>query len=261
MDKSLRLENKAIDAAIQSNWKEAVELNEQIIKADKKNVDAYLRIGFALLQSGKIQIAKKYYKKALILQPGSYVITENLERIKILEAKKIKQIKNVNLNPYLFLDQPGRTKTVTLVNCGQKAVLAKLAIGQEIDLFVKKRKVEVRTLDKEYIGSLPDDISKRLKIFIKAGSEFKCFVKEASLKQTVVFLKEEKKGKRVAKYASFPVNIQSNLQNISVKDDYEGKDEDEELSNNDLEKLAESLGEEKVDLGYDPEDKDEERED
>src|SRR3972149_8412960 len=199
MDRNNSLEKQAIDAAMSSNWEQAIKLNMEIVKKDHKNVDAYLRLGFANMQAGKIQTAKKYYKKALGLQPGNYSIIENLERIKILETKKINKVKNVSLNPYIFLDIPGKTKTVTLVNCGQKAVLARLAIGQELSMLVKKRRVEVRTMEEEYIGCLPDDLSKRLTILIKAGSFFTCYVKETSLKQTMVFLKEEKKGRRVAK--------------------------------------------------------------
>ncbi|KKP86870.1 MAG: hypothetical protein UR89_C0012G0007 [Candidatus Roizmanbacteria bacterium GW2011_GWA2_35_8] len=261
MDRNLNKETSAIDAAINADWNKAIILNKEIIKEDKKNVDAHLRLGFAYLQDGKIQLAKTYYKKVLKLQPGNYIVSENLERIRIFESKKIKQVKYINLDPYLFLDIPGKTKTVTLVNCGQKAILAKLAIGQSLFLTVKKRRVEVRTQDEEYIGCLPDDISKRLTIFVKAGSIFSCFVKEAALKQTIIFLREEKKGKKVSKYASFPINIGANLHNLASGDEVEAREEEfEDLTDNDLEKLAETLNEEKEYLPYQSEDKEDEPE-
>ena len=261
MDKIAPLEKQAIDAAIASNWEKAVKLNQEILKADKKNIDAILRLGFANIQAGKIRTAKKHYKKALAIQPGNLSIQESLERIKILESKRVNRLKNVNLTPYLFLDSPGKTKTVTLVNCGQKAVLARLTIGQELTLMVKKRRVEVRTVDEDYVGCLPDDISKRLTIFIKAGSIFLAYVKESNLKHTVVFLKEEKKGKKVTKYVSFPVNLQSNMQNLtSGKDEAGEAGEEEIITDSDLEQLAESLSEEKDYLGFETEDKEEEPE-
>lgn len=260
MDKASQLEKQAIEAAISADWEKAIKYNHEIIKQDKKNADAHLRLGFAFMQDGNINDARKYYKKALALLPGNRTAQDNLEKIKILETKKIHKSKDVNLNPYLFLDIPGKTKTVTLVNCGQKSVLARLAIGQKLSMIVKKRRVEVRTMDDDYIGCLPDDISKRLTIFIKAGSVFSAYTKETSLKHASVFLKEEKKGRRVAKYMSFPVNIQSNLQSMSGKDDGDSNEEDAELSEVDLEQLAESIVEEKEYLGYEPEEKDEEPE-
>lgn len=259
MDKTQQIEKEAIDAAITSNWDKAISLNEKIIRADKKNIDAYLRLGFAYLQKSQLKKAKAIYRKAQKYQPGNFLITENLEKIKVLESKKISRISPTDLNPDIFVDVPGKTKTVFLVNVGQKAVLAKLSIGQEVYLILKKRKIEVRSKDKEYIGALPDDISRRLTIFIKAGSLFKAFIKEATLKTTSIFLKEEKKGKKVVKYASFPVNFQAGLNNINLEEDV--KDEDlEEISDNDLEKLAETLIEEKEYLGYETEEKEEETE-
>ncbi len=261
MDKTSQLERQAIEAAISSDWANAIKFNEQILKTDKKNPDTYLRLAFAYLQDGKINDARKYYKKALVILPGNRTALDNLEKIKILESKKIHRANDVNLNPYLFLDIPGKTKTVTLVNCGQKSILARLAIGQKLSIIVKKRRIEVRTIEQEYIGCLPDDISKRLTIFIKAGSQFDTYVKETSLKHAMIFLKEVKKGKRVAKYISFPVNIQSNLQSMSSgKEDGDSHEDDQEITDMDLEQLAESLVEEKEYLGYDPEDKEEEPE-
>lgn len=261
MDTIQNLEQEAINAAIKSNWDGAISENEKIIKKDKKNVDAFLRLGFAYLQKGKIAKAKESYRKAKKLQPGNHLIEENLERIKILESKKVKQLSPTSLDPYAFLYVPGKTKTVVLVNCGQKITLAGLTVGQEIFLIPKKRRIEIRTKNKDYIGCLPDDISKRLTIFIKAGSVFSSYIKEANLKAVTVFLKEEKRGKRVSRYASFPINNKVNMVNINMEE-IEGKEEEvEEISDNDLEKLAESLAnEDKEYLPYGTDDREESEE-
>jgi len=260
MEEIISLEKQAIDAAINLDWKQAVDLNKKIIKLDKKNLDGYLRLGFAYLQQTRLKLAKKYYRQALKLQPNNYLIKENLERIKVLETKKITQIKAASFNPFLFIDVPGKTMFVSLVNCGQKTALARLMVGQEVDFLVKKRRVEVRTKEKEYLGCLPDDLSKRLTVFIKAGSRYSCHIKEATLKHTVVFLQELTKGRRVKKYISFPTNIQANLSHLSSKEEETTDEEKEELSELDLEKLAESLSEEKIYLPYGTDESDEESE-
>jgi tetratricopeptide (TPR) repeat protein len=264
MNDTVQLEQQAINAAIRTNWKEAIELNKQILKRDKKNIDACIRLAFASLQANKINEAKKYYKIGLKFQPGNRAIIENLERIKVLQSKKSKVARDadINLDPNLFLETPGKTRSVVLVNPGQKNILAQLTIGQKVMLVPKKRKVEIRTQKKEYIGSLPDDISKRLTIFIKAGSEFTAYIKESNLSRVVVFIREEKKGKKVMKYTSFPTNMQSKLTEIS-KDDESGTNEEEteDISEMDLEKLAEILAtEEKEYLPYDREEREEEQE-
>ncbi|MCS6956680.1 MAG: tetratricopeptide repeat protein [Patescibacteria group bacterium] len=255
MENLQELEQQAINAAINNQWDEAIKLNEKIIKKNKKNLDAYLRLGFAYFQKGILNKAKKFYLKAKKIQPENYIIEKNLEKIKVLEAKKNKPYSSSTLSPYAFLDIPGKTKSVSLVNCGQKSVLAGLSIGQEVFMNLKKRKIEIRTQKKEYIGCLPDDISKRLTILIKAGSVFKCYIKEAGLKEVIIFIKEQKRGKKVNRYAPFPIS-NNFTGNINLSDDNQ-ESESEEISDIDLEKLAESLEKEEY-LSYETDEENEE---
>lgn len=261
MENVEQLEQQAIDAAVNNDWKEAININKNIIKIDKVNIDALLRLAFANFQMNKIEEAKKYYKKSLKFQPGNRVAFENLERIKIITAKMSKKHKpSLTLDPNLFLEVPGKTKSVSLVNLGQKNIIAQLSISQEVYLVPKKRRIEIRNKNKDYIGSLPDDISKRLTIFIKAGSEFTAYIKEVLLNKIVVFIREEKKGKKVQKYFSFPSNIQSNLNQMSKEEEIR-ENEEEDITEADLDRLAEVLAsEEKEYLPYDSEEREEEEE-
>lgn len=244
MDDIEILEQQAIDSAINLQWDEAIGLNKQILKADKENVDACLRLGFAYLQLKDIQEAQKYYNKSLKLRPKNQVALENLERLAIMEMKdhpshKKNKLKNA-INPSMFLEVPGKTKTVSLVNLGQKKHLAAVSVGQEVELKQKKRKIEIRTMAADYLGSLPDDLSKRLIFFLKGKSKYKANVQEASLTRLVLFIQEESKGKKVSQYTSFPANIQTNLDKMENSED--GSDaEDGETDVDELETLAEKI--------------------
>ena len=261
MENIEQLENLSIDAAVKLNWQLAIDINEQILKQDKKNLSAYLRLGFALSQMHKFEDAITNYKKALKLQPSNNIAIENLERLTVLQFRTTKKSKKTsgNLDPNLFLESTGKTKSVALVNVGQKNILAQLTVGQEVELKIKKRKVEIRTLEHEYIGSLPDDLSRRLLIFLKAKSKYKVFIKEASLSKVIVFIKEEAKGKKVQHYLSFPQNIQAKMGEMNGEK--ESEDEVEVEGEVDIEKLAETLStEEKEYLPYHPEPNEEETE-
>jgi tetratricopeptide (TPR) repeat protein len=254
------LEQQAVDTALKSLWREAIEINKKLLTLDKKNIPATLRLGFAYLQTSKFKEAKKYYQKALKLQSGNSVAKENLERIKILQTKSPKRSKKspLHLDPNLFLEIPGKTKSIILVNLGQKNILAQFTVGQQVYLKLKKRKVEIRTKLNDYAGSLPDDISKRLLLFLKAGSEYSVFIKEANLNRVIVFVREEKKGRKVSHYLSFPQNSQANIAQITQE---KGDEEVEEPNENELEKLAEALtNEEKDYLPYGHESEEEEAE-
>jgi len=257
------LEKQAIDSAMNGQWDQAIGFNENIVKIDKKNIEAYLRLGFAFLQVNKIKKAKQYYSQALKIQPNNNFVKKNLERIKILESKKLTYSNSPPVDPLLFVDIPGKTKTVTLVNCGPKSVLAKLTVGQKVFLINKKRRVEIRTKNKEYAGCLPDDLSKRLAIFIKNGGVFAVYIKETTLKHTIVLIKEEKKGPKMTRFIAFPANSNINISRLESSSGEEINEEDtEEISLIDLEKLAENLNsEEKEYLPFEQEEKNDESED
>jgi hypothetical protein len=260
MDEQYILEQKAIDSAISLQWDNAIQLNEKIISLDKKNIEAYLRLGYAYLQKLNLKKAQKNYKKALRIQPSNHMARMNLERISILQKKTGSKNKNnvlVSLNPNLFLENPGKTKSVFLINLGQKNILVHLMIGQEVIIKPKRRKIEIRTKNGDYIGSLPDDLSKRLLIFIKACSTYSVHIKDIGTNKVVIFIKEEKKGKKVTKYMSFPNNTNAQLNQVIHEDDSKEGDE-HEISEHDIDHLAESLTSEDKDyLPFQTEDQEE----
>lgn len=226
------LEQQAIDAAINAEWEKAIESNTHILKQDAENIDAHLRLGYAYLQTNNLKEAEKQYKKALKIQPKNNIAIEHLEKIEILDSKKkVKTGSKVKYDPNLFLEVPGRTKTIQLVNLGKKEDLAGRSVGEEVMLKEKKRRLEVRTLDNEYIGTLPDDISKRLLYFMKEHSEYKTYIKEIDLTEVIVFIREIEKGKKVRQYPSFPSNPHVMLTDINQLDeDGEGDEDDDEAT-------------------------------
>lgn len=252
------LEQQAIEAAIDNKWKKAIKINQEIISLDPQNIDGHLRLGFAYLQIDDFNNAQKHYQAVLKLQPGNHIAKENIRRLKVLQSQPVDIAKKrsgkkerVNLDPDLFLEITGKTKSVDLVNLGQKTLLANLNIGQKVFLRPRKRKIEVRTKDGQYIGSLPDDLSKRLILFMKAKSKYSAYIKETGINNVVVFIKEDKKGRKVANFISFPFDIQSNLSQIASKekpDQEQAEEEEEDAEKSELEKLAEDLSEEKLEL-------------
>ncbi|MEI6532223.1 MAG: tetratricopeptide repeat protein [Candidatus Roizmanbacteria bacterium] len=237
------LEQQAVDSAMNSNWEKAVELNLKLLEIDKKNIGGILRLGYAYLQTKQTKEAREYYNKALRIQPGNQVALDQLDRLAILEQRGVKNmtVEKSILNPDTFLETPGKTKTVALVNLGQKDHLVHLLGGQEVLLNFKKRRLEIRTRGGEYIGGLPDDLSKRLTFFLKAKSVYSVFIKEAIVNKVVVFIREESKGRKVAHYISFPSNIQTNLDKMGQEDIPEGAEEDTTEDEDEWEKLANEI--------------------
>jgi tetratricopeptide (TPR) repeat protein len=216
MDTIEKIEEKAVNAAIAGNWQEAIELNKSIILQEPNSVFAYLRLGFSAMNAQSFDLAQSAYKKVIELQPTNVIAIENIEKITILQKHTL-EVTAGNLDPNLFLEIAGKTKIIHLLNLAQKEILAKLHVGQPLQFEIKKHHIEIFTVDKEYIGSLPDDVSKRLMYLITSECVYAAYIKEAALNKITVFLKEMLKSKKMAGYLSFPLDMQSNLNKLQAK--------------------------------------------
>jgi tetratricopeptide (TPR) repeat protein len=66
---------KAIDA---KDWPRAIDLLTKVVARDDKNADAYNYLGYAERQRGNLDIAFKYYDRALNLDPKHIGVREYL---------------------------------------------------------------------------------------------------------------------------------------------------------------------------------------
>lgn len=232
-----QLEEDAVDAVLQSDWESALSINKQILSQDKSNLEALLRLGYAYVQLSQFDLAKKIYKKILRIQPHQRLALEYLEKIPLLETKKKKVSKTISYDPEIFLEMTGRTRTVRLINVGPKENLVDQNNGEEVVLKEKKRRLEVRSIQNDYLGVIPDDISKRLIYFMNEGSSYKAFIKDIDLIDVYVFIREIEKGPNVKHFPSFPADPHIMLSDIQSSEKSEEGDEtdDEEEDEIDIE--------------------------
>ena len=64
-----RLEREAVDLAMESRWEDAAKKNRAILDSFPTDVDAYNRLGRALMEMGAYAEAKEAYNKAVELDP------------------------------------------------------------------------------------------------------------------------------------------------------------------------------------------------
>lgn len=201
------LSNAAIQAALTHNWEEAIIKNEAILEENSGDVETMCRLAYAYLQTGKTDKAKQFYHKVLALDHYNIIAQKNLDKIGLIPKSKkgAKPALTVNsISPNLFIEEPGKTKSVALTHTAPGSVLAQLDIGDPVNLLPKKHTVEIRNNDNVYLGALPDDISFRLLKYIKAGNSYTACVKDATKNSVVIFIRELKRGKRFFYQPSFP---------------------------------------------------------
>jgi tetratricopeptide (TPR) repeat protein len=198
----------AIRAALSHDWEKAIALNQEILKENKHDINALCRLAYAYLQTGKHPEAKSLYNKILSLDRYNRIAQKNLDRIKSFPKNFKKVNKTVSqcltpLSPSLFIEEPGRTKAVSLINLAPSSILSHLNVGEEVVLCAKKHSIEVRNSKKNYLGALPDDIAFRLIRFLKAGNTYHVFIKGATKNSICIFIREIKRGKRLIHQPSF----------------------------------------------------------
>src|SRR3990167_7858363 len=135
------LYHKAIDAALDSRWEEAVKINRKIMKLDPQNVDALNRQAKAYMELGKSNLAKKYYSEVLKVDPYNPIALKNLKIMKSFKSNGQSASWRTDchgkLSPSLFLQEPGKTKMVNLLKVAEPQKLSSVYCGMQVEMVVK----------------------------------------------------------------------------------------------------------------------------
>lgn len=206
MDSSSNLAQQAIKAAIDGDWKQAINLNQRLLLGNPDDLDAHLRLAHALSQLGRIKEAQTSYERILKLDPHNLFASRGLTRL-----KKLKRVKAPQEEPHQltssFLEEPGKTKVVTLVHTASPTVLAQLDSGQPLILVPRRRRISVTGGNGTYIGRLPDDIALRLLGFIKGGNEYQAAIKAIDEDGVKIFIREVLRAKKFETIPSFSPDV------------------------------------------------------
>lgn len=211
---SPNLYQQAIDAALNLKWEDALKINKKIIKIEPQNVDALNRQAKAYMELGKPNLAKKYYALVLKLDPYNPIAQKNLKIIKSSKASLSRLLSNDNgqnsascdknrLSPSLFLQEPGKTKIVSLLKVAEPKKLFQVFCGMKVEVAIKNKKITIIDSEGDYLGVLPDDISHHLIRLYKGGNKYELFVKSVRANSLSVIIKETFRSKKFKNQPSF----------------------------------------------------------
>ncbi|MCR4324370.1 MAG: tetratricopeptide repeat protein [Candidatus Curtissbacteria bacterium] len=207
------LAQAAITAALSSNWQEAIKLNKKILAGTENDVEALNRLARAYCCLGEYQKAEKMYKKVLEIDPYNIIAVKNLEKV-TKRAKLSNGHSATNGNSItatatiinlsrIFLDEPGKTKIVNLINLAPPSTLAVLSCGDQVTMHPKNHSVTISTLGDIYLGAFPDDLAHRLLLFIGGGNQYEAYIKSASPKSLTIFVRETLRSEKFGNQPTF----------------------------------------------------------
>lgn len=201
------LAQKSVSAALSGNWEEAIKLNLQILKGSPKDVDALNRLSRAYAENCNIKKAKCTCEKVLKIDPFNSIATKAFAKWKAIRSSAGKQSSGALVED--FLEEPGKTKIISLMHLGDTKTINELNSGDEVKLDTHSHRVSVNTSDGKYLGRLPDDLSARLRTMIGSGNEYKAFVKCINPQDVKIFIKEIKSTADVPSFPSEKIEYTS----------------------------------------------------
>jgi hypothetical protein len=197
------LKTQAIQTALTGDWDRAITFNQMLLEDNPDDIDTLNRLAYAQASLGNIKEAKNIYQKVLNLDIQNPIALRNLKRLNSTFSTKA-QATPPNLKmTNLFIEEPGKTKVIELINVAEQKITSQLRCGEFLSLSVKRSKIFVLDNQKQYIGMLPDDISRRLIEFINGGNEYEAYVKTVQANKVIIFVRELKRGTRYKYQSSF----------------------------------------------------------
>lgn len=205
------LSRQAIEAALKRDWKAAISLNLEILKSSSRDLEALNRLGRAYIEIGQKSKALDVYQKVLKLDKFNSIAQKNLALIKSSTVTRSKS-KTVSGNAFpVFLEEPGLTKTVSLIRLGDPKIIARQRPGDPVFLTARDHCVSIVSHRQEYLGRLPDDIASRIRKCIKGGNKYSAWVKSLDIdlhenkKQILkIFIREISRSPAFRDTPSFP---------------------------------------------------------
>ncbi len=145
----------AIDQALANQWEEAVSTNRNILNFFPTEPEAFNRLGKALSELGRYSEARQAYTQTLKYSPNNTIAKKNLDRLSLLQEEPILTHAGVErIDPRLFIEETGKTGMTDLINIAPASVLAKVGVGDKVQLHVNGHTIFARNSAGEDIGQI-----------------------------------------------------------------------------------------------------------
>lgn len=199
-----KLQKLAIDAALNCHWQQALDYNLQINTTEPQNTECLNRIAKAYFELGEFNQAKKYYQDVLQIDPYNTIAEKNLKRVSTIKKNGEGMLNTGSIiHPSMFIEEPGITKSVTLVKAAEPQKLLTLSPGQIVLITPKKNGIVINDQRNQYLGALPDDIAHHLLRLLEGGNEYQAMIKHVKSNSLTVLIRETLRSKKFKNQASF----------------------------------------------------------
>ena len=195
---------EAITLAMQGRWREAIEVNKNIIEYFPRDVDAHNRLGRAYMELGEYAQSRESYRRALELDPYNAIARKNLQRLSHLKEAVSTIVDSDTVEPQQFIEEIGKAGVVSLYELGTKEVLARMVAGDRVHLKIDGSNLIAENSWGEYLGKVDPRHAARLIRLMNGGNRYTAAVVSSSEDAITIIIREVYQDPSQAGRLSFP---------------------------------------------------------
>lgn len=232
-EEKARLKKQWTDLAIKqaqtSQWEEAVLTNKNILQLFPNEAEAYNRLGKAYSELGQYAEARDSYSQTLIYNPKNKIARKNLDRLALLQESRVQiHLGSGRIDPQLFIEETGKTGVTSLINLAPAGILARVAVGDTVQLHVLGHSILVRNGAGEDLGQIEPRLANRLINFMGEGNRYAAAVLVMEQGQVRLIIREEYQHPSMFGKVSFPSQGGGETIRAYIKDSILRRDHDDE---------------------------------
>lgn len=195
---------EAIDLAMQGKWRDAVEVNREIIENFPRDVDAYNRLGRAYMELGQLASATDAYSRTIELDPYNAIANRNLRRINDMDQSDSDDVDTDEVTPQQFIEEIGKSETTSLQELAPKEKRARMVSGDKVFLKVDNSALLIENRRGEYVGRVEPRYAQRLVRLILGGNQYTATIVTSKADELSVIIRESYQHPSQAGKLSFP---------------------------------------------------------
>jgi len=235
-EEKARLKKQWTDLAIKqaqtSQWEEAVLTNKNILQLFPTEAEAYNRLGKAYSELGQYAEARDAYSQTLIYSPKNTIARKNLDRLALLQESGGTQLHagSGRIDPQLFIEETGKTGVTSLINLAPASILARVAVGDTVQLHVVGHTILVRNGAGNDIGQIEPHLANRLISLMEGGNRYAAAILAIEQGQVRLIIRETYQHPSMFGKVSFPSQgggetIRAYIKDSILRRDHEDEDE------------------------------------
>lgn len=228
-----QLGEHAIALALQGQWREAIEVNKNIIEDFPQEVNAYNRLGRAYIERGDYALARDAYNRALEIDPLNAIARKNLQRLSYLKESAKVESEPDKVEPQQFIEEMGKAEVVSLFALAPKEVRAKTTAGDKLSLKIDGNSLQVENNLGEYLGQVEPRRALRLIRLTAGGNRYSAAAVSSTEEAMTIIIREVYQDPGQAGRLSFPpkgmeaVHTYAGDRVMKVETEYQGEAEGE----------------------------------